>query len=244
MPGGFAMKCPKCGYTSFPHLESCRKCGQDLAEVRELFGVYGLPPNPPDLLLVYETSQGDAGDTIVAEAAPTAAVDLGELEEIELHLTEAAEPPTSPSQESAHSDATLEIVPTLDFEVEPVSPLSPRAGEMDQTSDEEPIMIDLGGLEGLTLEMREVDEEEETTPPGTLDSHTSSAAPPAIFDLDLDEDESPSVHETTPPSSDLDDDEDASSPEYILEIDEGLEIEVDEIEIDEADDEEEDEDER
>jgi uncharacterized RDD family membrane protein YckC len=33
------MRCPKCGYTSFDHLESCKKCGKDLAEFKERFGI-------------------------------------------------------------------------------------------------------------------------------------------------------------------------------------------------------------
>ena len=43
------MKCPKCGYTSFAYLERCSKCGQELAEVRAAFGLYGLRPTPLDL---------------------------------------------------------------------------------------------------------------------------------------------------------------------------------------------------
>ncbi len=33
------MKCPKCGFNSFDHLESCRKCGQDLNEVKTRFNL-------------------------------------------------------------------------------------------------------------------------------------------------------------------------------------------------------------
>jgi hypothetical protein len=29
------MKCPKCNYTSFDYLDSCKKCGKDLLEHRE-----------------------------------------------------------------------------------------------------------------------------------------------------------------------------------------------------------------
>ncbi len=29
------MKCPKCNYTSFDYLDSCKKCGKDLSEFRE-----------------------------------------------------------------------------------------------------------------------------------------------------------------------------------------------------------------
>ncbi|MDH3997570.1 MAG: hypothetical protein OET90_01915 [Desulfuromonadales bacterium] len=35
------MKCPKCGYNSFDHLEDCKKCGQDLAEHKASFSLRG-----------------------------------------------------------------------------------------------------------------------------------------------------------------------------------------------------------
>ena len=35
------MKCPKCGYHSFDHLDSCKKCGQGLAEHKEKFNLRG-----------------------------------------------------------------------------------------------------------------------------------------------------------------------------------------------------------
>lgn len=33
------MKCPKCNYTSFDYLDSCKKCGKDLIEHRENFNI-------------------------------------------------------------------------------------------------------------------------------------------------------------------------------------------------------------
>lgn len=35
------MKCPKCGYHSFEHLESCRKCGIDLTEHKAKYNLRG-----------------------------------------------------------------------------------------------------------------------------------------------------------------------------------------------------------
>lgn len=35
------MKCPKCGYNSFDHLESCKKCGGDLAQFKADHGLSG-----------------------------------------------------------------------------------------------------------------------------------------------------------------------------------------------------------
>lgn len=39
------MKCPKCGYTSFDYLETCKKCGTDLSDIRALLGVIAVPPD-------------------------------------------------------------------------------------------------------------------------------------------------------------------------------------------------------
>ncbi|MDX2494582.1 MAG: RDD family protein [Desulfuromusa sp.] len=33
------MRCPKCGYNSFDHLDSCKKCGKDLLEFKQNFGI-------------------------------------------------------------------------------------------------------------------------------------------------------------------------------------------------------------
>lgn len=35
------MKCPKCGYHSFDYLDSCKKCGQVLAEHKEKYNLRG-----------------------------------------------------------------------------------------------------------------------------------------------------------------------------------------------------------
>lgn len=35
------MKCPKCGYHSFEHLDSCRKCNSDLSEHKIKFNLRG-----------------------------------------------------------------------------------------------------------------------------------------------------------------------------------------------------------
>ncbi len=45
------MKCPKCGYTSFDYLESCKKCHADLFDARDSLGMTDLPSEvSPDVL--------------------------------------------------------------------------------------------------------------------------------------------------------------------------------------------------
>jgi len=42
------MKCPKCGYHSFEHLDRCKKCGHDLDEHKAKFNLHGFfAPRPP-----------------------------------------------------------------------------------------------------------------------------------------------------------------------------------------------------
>lgn len=38
------MKCPKCGYTNFDYLDSCKKCGNDISDVRSMLGVIAIAP--------------------------------------------------------------------------------------------------------------------------------------------------------------------------------------------------------
>jgi hypothetical protein len=78
------MKCPKCGYTNVPYLESCRKCGHGLAEQRAALGIYALRPDPPDLLLAYQAAsmEGTGGALTPPVSAPE--IDLVPVEGIDL----------------------------------------------------------------------------------------------------------------------------------------------------------------
>jgi len=44
------MKCPKCGYVSFDHNDSCPKCNRNLSSERERLNLTPFPPDPPFLL--------------------------------------------------------------------------------------------------------------------------------------------------------------------------------------------------
>lgn len=66
------MKCPKCGFVGFDHLDSCKKCGADLAEhktkfgIRSLFGSFGrspvVVPEPSSELGQEDASDGEGAD--------------------------------------------------------------------------------------------------------------------------------------------------------------------------------------
>jgi hypothetical protein len=225
------MKCPNCGYTSFPHLESCRQCGHSFAEARELFGAYALPATPLDLRLAYETAPADTLGTTAVEAIPTPTVDVEERDAIDTAA--------SSSGESASTDSARELIPTFDLDAEPMSPLPPVVSETDRPSENAPIAVDLDGLEGLTLELRQVAEDESVNPHDLTTSPPPSATDAPIFDLD---DEASPCRDSALESAELDDAERAPPREYILEIDDRLELEVEEHEIEDVDDEDEDDD--
>ena len=66
------MRCPKCGRIDFDHLDSCRKCGADLSQVREQLGEFS-PPNTG--LNWFELLRGGR-----AQEAPSQAPRLGSLD--------------------------------------------------------------------------------------------------------------------------------------------------------------------
>src|SRR3990170_3093350 len=52
--GGFVMKCPKCGYVSFEYLDTCRKCGRDLTQLKTDMGVTTFTPGVINVLKYVE----------------------------------------------------------------------------------------------------------------------------------------------------------------------------------------------
>ncbi|MDT8420511.1 MAG: RDD family protein [Desulfuromonadales bacterium] len=57
------MRCPKCGFNSFDHLQSCKKCGKDLAEHKSRFGLHGV------LLASLFTEPAEVIETVAPDAA-------------------------------------------------------------------------------------------------------------------------------------------------------------------------------
>jgi len=45
------MKCPKCGFISFDHLDACRQCSFDLTETKQKLGLTLIPSSEPETLL-------------------------------------------------------------------------------------------------------------------------------------------------------------------------------------------------
>jgi uncharacterized RDD family membrane protein YckC len=74
------MKCPKCGYNSFDHLESCKKCGEDMETHKARFGLRSLffgcgKGEPASPLTSVEEAESKALPE--DEVAPAAATDFG-----------------------------------------------------------------------------------------------------------------------------------------------------------------------
>ncbi len=63
------MRCPKCGYNSFDHLDSCKKCGKDLVEFKQNFGI-------KSVLFPGQMNTGDAEEVEFDSAAADAAVSV------------------------------------------------------------------------------------------------------------------------------------------------------------------------
>jgi hypothetical protein len=232
------MRCPACGYTSFPYLDRCRKCGQALADVRAVYGAYARTPTPLDLMLAYEAAPVDAAKTANPEDLPTAAIDLSELHEIELKLTESGEASSSPEQGGGLSDAAADATPTFDLDLQSSSDSPPGASDEARYGAEDDLPVptlDLSGLEDLSLELTEVAEDAHMSPLEPSISPTVPGEVERVFDLDLDEDEPearPLDSEAEPPRRvDDDDEQDEDNEEYILEIEDELELEIDELEF-------------
>jgi hypothetical protein len=237
------MKCPRCGYVSFPYLESCRKCGKGLAEQRAALGLYALRPDPPDLLLAYQAMNADATRVTLTPPVSTPAIDLGQLEEIELELVEGETSTQDTPQERDQTDAVVDRRPTPTLELTPEA-LPPTPLSAERASPPEigiPPSLDLSELGDLSLEI------ENAADTGITSPESPQPPPPGaeqVYNLDLDEDLDaltlgPTIQESRT------DDQDDEAVEYTLEIEEDLELEVDELEVEEDDEaEEEDDDER
>ena len=228
------MKCPACGYTSFPYLDRCRKCGRALGEARAVYGAYARTPTPLDLMLAYEVAPVDAAETANPEGLPSPTIDLSELYETEVELTESGEASSSPAQGGRLSGAAEDATPTFDLDLQSGSDSPPGApdGARYGVEDDLPVpTLDLSGLEDLSLELTEVAEDAHMSP---LEPSISPAVPgevARVFDLDEAEPELQPLDSEAEPSRRVDDEEDEDSKEYVLEIEDELELEIDELEF-------------
>ena len=137
------MRCPKCGYISFDHLETCRKCNKSIRDTAgDLHGTAYDSAAPPFLQLAAGVRSGDqtAGGIRSAEALPDA------QEELE------AEEPGALDREFVLDDLSFD---------EP-----PESEEIAVDDDGPAFRLSLDDADGLSLE--EDDEAgQESSPPDT-----------------------------------------------------------------------------
>lgn len=65
------MRCPKCGYNSFDHLDSCKKCSKDLTEHKARFNIQSILLSE----MPAEAMAAVADDAVAAAVAPEARID-------------------------------------------------------------------------------------------------------------------------------------------------------------------------
>jgi hypothetical protein len=241
------MKCPKCGYTSFAYRENCLKCSQGLAGQQAAFGLYALRPNPPDLLMAYQAAQMDNDDTTLeTPSLPSLAIDLSQLVEIELDLAAAEEPPPVSEIGAGQAGDAVDLAPTIpvDFapELEPLE-AEPHTEPTNPSAGGTPPSFDLSEPRDITFEL------EPAADLGASGSDLHSLQePPAspeespVYDLDLEEGPEgltlgPEVHDSRADEDTAEDESEdegiEETAEYILEIEDELELEIDEIELEE-----------
>ena len=79
------MRCPKCGYTSFDHLDNCKKCGKDLIEFKERYGIRSVlfpgQMNPDGVVPAADLDVEEADAAVAAATGTAAAVSDGVAEE-------------------------------------------------------------------------------------------------------------------------------------------------------------------
>ena len=242
------MKCPKCRYSSFPHLENCPKCGFGLAEQRAALGVYALPPDPPDLLLAYQASTIDATAGAPTPSLSAPDLDLGQLEGIDPEIAEVKSDGAEVYEVEEPTNADLELLSTLEPQVreeEEPSPMdsgSERLGSQDRRN---PPSLELSELGDITLAIEDTGDLGGESPPSAQPLEESAGVRP-VYDLDLDEDldgltlgsqvDEARVHD--------DDDDEDDVVEYTLQIEEEVEFEIEELELERDDEEDEDGDQR
>jgi hypothetical protein len=237
------MKCPKCGYTSFAYLENCRQCGQGLAEQQAAFGFYALRPSPPDLLMAYQAAAMDVDDTtLAAPALPSPAIDLSQLVEIELDIAATEELPPVADMEARQAGDAVDLAPTtlLDStaELEPLE-VEPHTEQMNPSAGDTPRTVELSEARDITFEL------EPAADLGAGGTGLHSGQTPEenpVYDLDLEEEREgltlgPEVRESRADEDTAEDERVEGTAEYILEIEDELELEIDEIELEDNDDE-------
>ena len=58
------MKCPKCKYVTFDYLDTCPRCGKNMASEKAKYNISGIKPNPPFVLGSLTGDLDESGDEL------------------------------------------------------------------------------------------------------------------------------------------------------------------------------------
>ncbi len=98
------MRCPKCGYNSFDHLDSCKKCGKDLVEFKERYSIRSvlfpgqMKPAAAATGDNFETGRSAVDDAVAAATTATvvaAAASTAEASAAQTEFAASSEPASS-----------------------------------------------------------------------------------------------------------------------------------------------------
>jgi len=128
------MKCPKCGFTSFDYLDTCKKCGTDVSAVRSMLGVIAIAPEdravasptsrampaseipPADDLFGPASGAGFLGDLSEPASEPEPEAPLTMDSMVEHTSYAAAKPAAQSAAATAGDEDEEEFLPMADFE--------------------------------------------------------------------------------------------------------------------------------
>jgi hypothetical protein len=220
------MKCPKCGYTSFPYLENCRKCGAGLATQRAALGLYGLPPEPPDLRLAYQAVGLDLSAVLLPQSFSEPDLDIDQLPDLDL---------TVPSETSTSEALDLRLM----FEQQSAQAAESAPSGVEQPGADEmsiPPVPQPGGLdEGIAFDLESTEDRADSAEEQPGGASQSSEEPP-VYDLDLVEDlDSLTLEPLLQAGQSRASEDDEETVEYTLEIEDEVEFEIEELEVDQND---------
>lgn len=128
------MKCPKCGYNSFEHHDTCKKCANDLTAYKATFGLTAIV-----LPLEARTAMAESfkSETAAADETPAAAEGASDMFSFDLPQGESAGEAAAPAQADN----------PFNFDEEPATPQSSGLGDF---SFDEPAAAPPQGFAGFS----------------------------------------------------------------------------------------------
>ena len=207
------MKCPKCKYTTFDYLDTCPRCGKDMAAEKANLNIFSIKPNPPFLL---GSLTGDLNDSSFGLEAMEPTKDAAEGMELkpeevyddgsELNINIDQESISKPDKDveldigdlgmpSDDKELELDVVSdniTLEIKEEAVKTedVSQEEAGLEETADKESVQKEEAGkdVEEMDLESEDLElnldlDEEKNIDEGPI-SEPDKDIEPGVSDLD------------------------------------------------------------